>query len=102
MVEVRASRGGSVVRVHLKPGGRRDAVLGERGGALLVEVRARPEKGAANDALLSVLADVFGLRAGELRITSGASSRRKSVAVPLEPRAAADCMEAALSRPPRK
>jgi uncharacterized protein len=52
---------------------------GPRGSALLVTVRARAVEGAANTAVLTALAEAFGLRRGEVRLVSGARGRDKVV-----------------------
>ena len=67
--------------LHVTPGARGDAVAGWRGSALRVKVRARPEKGRANEAVLRLLADLLGVPAQSLAIVRGATSRDKVVAV---------------------
>jgi hypothetical protein len=51
------------------------------GGEVRVRVTAAPADGAANHAVLRVLADALGIGPGRLRIVSGASARRKVVEV---------------------
>jgi uncharacterized protein len=71
--------------VRVRPGARADAVGGRwdgpRGAALLVSVRARAVEGAANAAVLAVLADAFGLRRGAVELVSGTRARDKIVAL---------------------
>jgi uncharacterized protein (TIGR00251 family) len=67
------------VRVH--PGARRARVAGLVGGAVKVEVTAPPERGAANQAVARLLAGVLGVRAGQITVAAGRTSRSKSVAV---------------------
>ena len=47
---------GVLVRIKAKPHAREDAVVGVRGGELLVSVRAAPEKGRANEEIIRVVA----------------------------------------------
>jgi uncharacterized protein YggU (UPF0235/DUF167 family) len=55
-------------------------------GMLRVRVAAGPVDGAANTALIRVLADALGRPPSSIRITAGATSRRKIVQVDgLEP-----------------
>lgn len=72
---------GFELEVHVRPGGRRDAVEGIHDGVLAVRVIAPPADGRANDAVRRVLADAFAVRPGAVAIVSGASSRRKRVRV---------------------
>ena len=51
------------------------------GGELRVRVAAPPVAGAANAALLRLIARELGLAPGAVRLVSGARSRRKSIAV---------------------
>ncbi len=77
--------GGTRLRLRVKPGARADAVLGVMGGALKVSVKAPPERGKANSAALELLAEVFEVPAGGLKLFAGATSQSKKVLVPLEP-----------------
>ncbi len=49
-------------------------------GVLRVRVTAPPVDGAANEALLRLLADRLGVPRRDLRLVSGASARQKVVA----------------------
>jgi uncharacterized protein len=78
--------GGTVVlALHVQPGARRTAVLGEHGERLKIALQALPVDGRANDALLHFLSERLGLRRSALRLTSGIASRDKSVAVDCDP-----------------
>jgi uncharacterized protein (TIGR00251 family) len=66
-----------LVPVRARPRGRRDALVGVRDGALLVETTAAPQDGAANEAIRRTLAQTFGVARGDVELTSGASSRQK-------------------------
>ena len=72
---------GTVVPVRAQPGARRNAVLGERAGALRVAVSAAPEKGKANAAIAEVLAEALGCRHSQIGILSGETSRDKAFLV---------------------
>lgn len=67
--------------VHVRPGGRRDAVEGRYDGVLAVRVSAPPTDGRANDAVRTVLATAFGVKRGEVAIIGGHTARRKRVRV---------------------
>jgi uncharacterized protein (TIGR00251 family) len=68
---------GVVLPVLAHPGSKRNAVLGERAGALRVAVTAPPEKGKANAAIQGLLAQALGLKPAQLELLSGAAARPK-------------------------
>ncbi len=69
------------LKLHLTPGARQEGIGGWQGGALRLRVRARPEKGRANEAALRLLADRLGLPRAALSVIRGATSRDKLVQV---------------------
>jgi uncharacterized protein len=71
--------GDALVRVRLQPRAKRDEIVGERAGSLLVRVSAPPLEGRANDALCRVLAKVAGVAPGRVSVVKGASARDKLV-----------------------
>jgi uncharacterized protein (TIGR00251 family) len=85
----RVSKTGLVVQVRLTPKSSRDAVRGvdatADGPRLAVSVRAIPDKGEANAALLAVLAKWLGVPKSRLALSSGGKSRAKGVAIEGEP-----------------
>jgi len=56
-------------------------VSGTRGDALVVRLAAPPVDGAANAALVELLADRLGISVRSIRVVSGERSRDKRVAV---------------------
>ena len=77
--------GGIILSVRLTPNADRDAVTGCKGGPegtiLLARVRAVPEKGKANKALIKLLSKLFDISQSEIEIKSGHKSRIKIVRV---------------------
>ncbi|MEE8549834.1 MAG: DUF167 domain-containing protein [Gemmatimonadota bacterium] len=69
------------LKLHLTPGARQEGIGGWQGGALRLSVRARPEKGRANEAALRLLADRLGLPRAALSIIRGTTSGDKLVQV---------------------
>ena len=69
------------VRVHVKPRARREGLVGVRGAALEVAVRAPPVEGAANAAVEALLAATFGCARGAVQVVQGQTSREKRVRV---------------------
>jgi uncharacterized protein len=82
------------LRVRAKAGARSDRIAGVRGDSLLVEVRAAPERGRANDAIARVLADALGIRASDIALKLGAGSPRKLFIVPREAQPALETLAA--------
>jgi uncharacterized protein len=78
-VEVR----GSTVRVsvHVQPRASRSEIVGLHGAALKVRLQAPPVDGAANEALVALLADRLGVARRAVKVVAGASSRAKTVEV---------------------
>ena len=69
-----------MLRVH--PGARETRVLGRAAdGAWRLRVRAAPEAGRANEAVVRLLAEVLGLNHGALRLAAGQSSRSKWIEI---------------------
>jgi len=68
---------GTVLPVRAQPGARKNGVLGERAGALRVAVSSPPERGKANVALQTVLAEALGIRSSRISLLSGETSREK-------------------------
>jgi uncharacterized protein len=77
MITVGPHPDGAVLPVLAQPGAKRNAILGERSGALRVAVTSPPEKGKANQAIQAVLAETLKLRAGQIALVAGATSRKK-------------------------
>jgi uncharacterized protein len=67
--------------VRLTPRGGADRIDGVRDGALLVRVAAAPVEGAANDALVVLLARELAVPRSRIRIARGTNSRRKLLEV---------------------
>lgn len=81
----RAVAGGLMVRVRLTPKSSLDAVEGlcdtADGPALKARVRAVPEDGKANEALLRLMAAVLGVARSKVALAGGATSRTKSLII---------------------
>lgn len=73
--------GGVVLTVHVIPRASKSALAGTRDGALLVRLQAPPVEGAANEALIALLAATLDIPRRRIVITSGATSRRKRVRI---------------------
>ena len=70
-----------VFAVRVAPRASRDALMGLHGAALKVALTAPPVEGAANQALLKLLAKALGVPKRDVAIVSGHKGRDKQVAV---------------------
>ncbi len=68
-----------VLSVAVIPRAPKNEVCGLRGGRLLVKVTAAPEKGNANRAVLSLIAEHLGVAPSTLSLLRGTSTRHKDV-----------------------
>ena len=67
-------------RLSLKvvPGSSRDEIVGWLGDSLKVKVKAPPEKGRANEAVVTLLAERLGFGTSSITVVSGHGSPRRS------------------------
>lgn len=68
-------------RVRVQPRASKSALAGIFDDALKVRLAAPPVDGAANDALVTLLARVLGIARSRITIVSGHSGRSKTVEV---------------------
>ena len=92
------SPGGVTITVRLTPKGGRDSIDGVEtmsdGRAVLkARVRAAPHEGAANDALVRLLARTLGVPPRSVEVTGGATSRIKRVTIVGDGRSLAATLE---------
>ena len=78
-----------VVAIRVTPRSARPGIGGWRAGAdgrdqIEVRVAEAPADGAANAAVVKLLARALGVSRAEVRLVSGAASRHKRVAVPFD------------------
>jgi uncharacterized protein (TIGR00251 family) len=73
--------GGVTFAVKVVPGSSRDRIVGALGEALKVAVSKPPQGGAANDAVVRLLAGALGVAPARVRIARGHGSPRKEVFV---------------------
>jgi uncharacterized protein (TIGR00251 family) len=72
---------GCELLVRVIPRASRNAIAGERSGRLSVRLAAPPVEGAANAALVELLAGVLGVPRRQVTIVAGTTSREKRVRV---------------------
>jgi len=98
----RAVRDGLAVRVRVTPRARRASAGGTialpDGPAIRVAVTAPPAGGAANAAVLALLAAAWDMPKSALAVTAGTSARLKTVTVAGDPAALAARLDTWLTR----
>jgi uncharacterized protein (TIGR00251 family) len=65
------------LQVHVQPRASRTRIVGRHGDALKVQVQATPVGGAANAAVVALLAETLGVPPRAVRLRHGAASRDK-------------------------
>jgi uncharacterized protein len=74
-------RDGVTIQIRAQPGAKRTEVAGLYGDCLKVRLASPPVDGKANECLIEFLAERLGVKRGQVTITRGLSSRRKTVFV---------------------
>lgn len=69
------------IKVYVQPRASKTAVVGMHGDALHIRIAAPPVENAANEALVALLAERLRIGKRNVRIVSGAHSRRKVVEI---------------------
>jgi len=70
-----------VIAIRVQPRAGRDEIAGERDGAILVRVKAPPEGGRANKAVIKLLAKRLGVPQSAVEVARGAAARDKLIRV---------------------
>lgn len=97
---------GLQLSVRLTPRGGRDGIdgietLSDNRPVLLARVRAVPEDGAANAALMALIAKACGVPKAKVALISGATSRIKTIGIKGEPDDLAEALRAAIGKEKR-
>ena len=100
-LELTPVAGGTRLRLRVKPGARKTAIVGVHGGALKVAVAAAPEKGKANRAVVRLLTEALDLPSLAVTITSGETSQDKVAEIALSPAAVRAILETRERTPKR-
>ncbi len=72
---------GALLHVRVSPRSSKNAVAGFKNNRLLIAVRAAPQKGEANAAVVEVLSAILSLAKSNLEIVRGHKSREKTVRI---------------------
>jgi uncharacterized protein len=96
MIDIKDHAEGCVLPVRAQPGAKKAAVIGEHGGALKIAVKAQPQAGRANDALIEALRDTLGLKRSQIELISGQTTRNKKFLIRSMTRVELECLVEAL------
>ena len=82
----RLGKDGLLLSLRVTPKSSRDEITGMREGAdgqvsLAVKVRAQPEQGKANKAVIQLLASTFDLPKSRLSVSAGLAERNKTILI---------------------
>jgi uncharacterized protein (TIGR00251 family) len=71
------------MKLHIKvvPSSSKDCIAGWLEDTLKIKIKAPPEKGKANKAVIKVLEKILDLPKGSINITSGTTSSRKVIEI---------------------
>ena len=81
MINYSEKDGKLTFKVRVVPRSSRSEIVGQHDGALRVRIAAPPVEGAANLALVRLLARALDVSLGAVEIISGKSSRTKTVSI---------------------
>ena len=78
---IKPIKNGIQIRVRASPRSAKDLVEGIEGDYIKIRLRAIPEKGKANEAIIKILAKFFDIAPTKISIISGQTSRIKTVEI---------------------
>jgi hypothetical protein len=81
MIPVRETETGAVFRIRVVPRASRCESAGFQDDALKLRITAPPVEGKANEACITLLAELLGVKKGQVEIVAGHASRTKTVAI---------------------
>lgn len=97
---VKPAKGGAALEVEVVPGSRESrfpAGWNPWRGRIEAKVKAPPEEGKANAELCALAAEALGVPQASVRVTSGQTSRRKTLSVSLSRGAALERLRPAMA-----
>lgn len=75
------SKKGITIKIKVEPRSSKRGVSGVMGDALKIRVNSPPVGGAANEELIDILSEEFGIRKTAIKIIRGGSSKNKVVEI---------------------
>jgi uncharacterized protein len=80
-ISIRETTEGAVFRIRVVPRSPRSEIVGLQGDALKVRIAAPPVEGKANEECIRFFAELLDVRKAAVKITSGHTSKTKTVSV---------------------
>jgi uncharacterized protein (TIGR00251 family) len=80
-LQLSSAPGGVRLRIRVMPRSPRSKIDGIRNGSLIVRVTAPPVEGAANAAVIALLAETLGVPRRAIRLVAGDTARDKTVVI---------------------
>lgn len=80
-IPFKKSKKGITLKIKVEPRSSRKGIAAVMGDVLKVRVNAPPVGGAANEELIEILSDEFGIRKSAIHIVKGHLSRNKVVEI---------------------
>ena len=81
MIPIRETETGAVFRIRVVPRASRCEAAGFQDDAWKLRITAPPVEGKANEACAALLAELLGVKKGQVAIIAGHTSRTKTVAI---------------------
>ncbi len=72
---------GLVLMLHVVPGAKKSEIAGLHGDRIKLRIAAPPVEGQANQEVIRFCAFMIGVRKNQVNLTSGESSRQKTVQI---------------------
>jgi uncharacterized protein len=80
-MDIKENIEGVVFKVKAAPNAGKSAVAGEHNGMLKVKIAAAPERGRANEELVSFLSELLKISRSRVEIIKGGAARIKTVSI---------------------
>jgi uncharacterized protein (TIGR00251 family) len=81
-IQFKSAQSGAAISVKVSPNASRDEVVGAMSdGTIKIQLKAKPVEGAANQALVALLAERLGVPRSQIEIIAGRTGTRKLVSI---------------------
>jgi uncharacterized protein len=81
VADIRDTSQGATFAIKVHPRAKKNAIAGEFGDALKLDLTAPPVEGKANEACVKFLAEILGVARSSISIVAGETSRQKVVRI---------------------
>ena len=81
MKAFRETNEGVIIAIKVTPKSHKNEIIGKENEEIKIRIRAIPEKGNANNAILHFLAEILNISSSSLNLVTGTTSRHKKVLI---------------------